>query len=381
MLGGGSVRRRRGQRTIAGRGEVERADWVDATTSERPALLGLDMMDDAPWRVERGTTSNGVEQAIACHQAGGMVQVQSYGNAPTGLIDEPGDEWYRGFSTEATTSDVAEAMADPDSEGYHLLVRDLDAIASQPPRRLGRRRPGALALAARGAGRLVVVGRRGTGTLQRLCAPTWDRLVNVHGPHDLIRVWTSRDSPEALGWCPGDDRVDRVGADIFPATGTYPTSLGVFGRLVDVTALDTPPAGRHPHRPARSGRRGAHPGRDAQRLSDSLAGPSSTCDGPRPWIRPEAMAHPLPHWCQSAITRDGRAIRARTPHMVDSFKDRLDSATDKGTGQAKEAFGDATDQADVKRDGQVYQVQGEAKDGIADLKDKGSDLLDKVKGK
>lgn len=67
--------------------------------------------------------------------------------------------------------------------------------------------------------------------------------------------------------------------------------------------------------------------------------------------------------------------------MVDSFKDHLDSATDKGTGQAKEAFGDATDQADVKRDGQVDQVQGEAKDGIADLKDKGSDLLDKVKGK
>lgn len=92
------------------------------------------MMDDAPWRVERGMTSNGVEQAIACHQAGGMVEVQSYGNAPPGLIDEPGDEWYRGFSAEATTFDVAEAMADPESEGYHLLIRDLDAIAFQPPR-------------------------------------------------------------------------------------------------------------------------------------------------------------------------------------------------------------------------------------------------------
>lgn len=47
-----------------------------ATTGERPALLGLDLMDDTPSRVERGTTSNAVEQAIAWHRAGGMVQCQ-----------------------------------------------------------------------------------------------------------------------------------------------------------------------------------------------------------------------------------------------------------------------------------------------------------------
>jgi len=47
------------------------------------------------------------------------------------LVDTPGNEWYRGFYTEATTFDVADAMATPASANYELLVRDIDAIAVQ----------------------------------------------------------------------------------------------------------------------------------------------------------------------------------------------------------------------------------------------------------
>ncbi len=65
-----------GTQTLSGQGEVANADWVEQTTGERPALLGLDMMDYTPSRVERGTTSDAVEQAIAWDQGGGVVQFQ-----------------------------------------------------------------------------------------------------------------------------------------------------------------------------------------------------------------------------------------------------------------------------------------------------------------
>jgi uncharacterized protein YjbJ (UPF0337 family) len=67
--------------------------------------------------------------------------------------------------------------------------------------------------------------------------------------------------------------------------------------------------------------------------------------------------------------------------MVDSLRDRIDGAGDKGSGNAKEAFGKLTGDESMEREGQADQAKGEAKDVIADVKDKVGDVLDKIKGK
>ncbi|MCE6998554.1 hypothetical protein LZG04_27695 [Saccharothrix sp. S26] len=36
-----------------------------------------------------------------------MVTVVCHRNAPSGLIDQPGKEWWRGFCTDVTTFDLA----------------------------------------------------------------------------------------------------------------------------------------------------------------------------------------------------------------------------------------------------------------------------------
>lgn len=52
-------------------------------------------------------------------------------NAPSGLIDIEGKEWWRGFYTDSVTFDVAAALADTTNPDYLLLIRDIDAIAVQ----------------------------------------------------------------------------------------------------------------------------------------------------------------------------------------------------------------------------------------------------------
>lgn len=223
-----------GTATVSGQTEVEYAEWVEQTTGQRPALLGLDMMDYSPSRVERGTEPIATDEAIAWHEGGGIVQFQWHWNAPIGLIDEPGNEWYRGFYTEATTFDVADAMASPDGESYGLLVRDIDAIAVELLRLRDAGVPVLWRPMHEAEGRWFWWGAKGSGPLRALWDLVYTRLTDHHGLNNLIWVWTSADTPESLAWYPGDDRVDIVGADIYPPTGSHPTSLMLFERLVEM---------------------------------------------------------------------------------------------------------------------------------------------------
>ncbi len=70
--------------------------------------------------------------------------------------------------------------------------------------------------------------------MKQLYALVYDRLTNEHHLDNLIWVWTSQDTPEALDWYPGDATVDIVGADVYPATGSHPTNLGMFERMVEL---------------------------------------------------------------------------------------------------------------------------------------------------
>ncbi|MEK7765258.1 MAG: glycosyl hydrolase, partial [bacterium] len=120
-----------GERTLAGQMDQRDIDYCRSVTGTAPALGGFDLMDCSPSRVAHGAQGEGVvDEAIAWGRRGGIVMLMWHWNAPTDLVDTPGGkEWWRGFYTEATTFDLAAALADPAGERYRLLVRDLDAIA------------------------------------------------------------------------------------------------------------------------------------------------------------------------------------------------------------------------------------------------------------
>lgn len=63
--------------------------------------------------------------------------------------------------------------------------------------------------------------------------------------------------------------------------------------------------------------------------------------------------------------------------MTDSTKDRIDGATDKVVGQTKEGVGKLTNDEHLEGEGKMDQLKGSVKEGVADVKDKVTDLFNK----
>ena len=59
----------------------------------------------------------------------------------------------------------------------------------------------------------------------------------------------------------------------------------------------------------------------------------------------------------------------------------MEGKADDLKGRAKEAAGDLTDNDDLKREGKSDQASGKVKDFLEDAKDKGEEIVDKVKDK
>jgi uncharacterized protein YjbJ (UPF0337 family) len=62
--------------------------------------------------------------------------------------------------------------------------------------------------------------------------------------------------------------------------------------------------------------------------------------------------------------------------MNDGTKDRIEGTQDKLTGDVKEFAGKATGDREMEGEGKLDQLKGDIKDGIADVKDKVSELFD-----
>ncbi|GAA2459959.1 glycosyl hydrolase [Streptomyces macrosporus] len=219
-----------GRYMLSGQQDMGSVAWVEENVGRAPAIAGLDMMDYSPSRVERGTSSREVENALAWHERGGINAFVWHWNAPTGLIDEPGREWWRGFYTDATTFDVAAALADRQSEEYALLIRDIDAIAAELSRLQDAGVPVIWRPLHEAEGGWFWWGAKGPEPAKELYRLVYDRMVDHHGLHNLLWVWNSLDP----AWYPGDDVVDIVSADIYPPAGDHSPQSQAYERLLEL---------------------------------------------------------------------------------------------------------------------------------------------------
>lgn len=219
-----------GNGIISGQQERHDADWIYDQTGKYPALLGLDMMDYSPSRVEHGTSSQSIEQALDWGQQGGIVQIHWHWNAPKDLLDEPGNEWWSGFYTRATTFDVAYALAHPDSEDYQLLLRDIDVISNQLKRLQDAHIPVIWRPLHEAEGGWFWWGAKGPEAYKELYRLMYDRMKNVHGLNNLIWVFNS----ESEEWYPGDDVVDIVTTDYYAPNGDYNPLVNKYDQLVSL---------------------------------------------------------------------------------------------------------------------------------------------------
>ncbi|WP_342564900.1 glycosyl hydrolase [Paenibacillus sp. FSL R7-0345] len=220
-----------GQKLISGQQTLEDTEWIFQQTGKYPAIFATDLMDYSPSRVEKGATSTEIEKIMAWHKRGGIVSLCWHWNAPKGIGgEEPGHEWYKGFYTDYTTFDVEYALSHPDSEDYHLLIRDIDAIAFQLKRLQDAGVPLLWRPLHEAEGGWFWWGAKGPEPAKQLWRLMYDRLTNHHHLNNLIWVWNS----EKTEWYPGDDMVDIASIDIYNPAGDYNPSIAKYESLVSL---------------------------------------------------------------------------------------------------------------------------------------------------
>ncbi|WP_263576162.1 glycosyl hydrolase [Paenibacillus terricola] len=219
-----------GKNILSGQQTLEDAEWIKEQTGKYPAILSTDMMDYSPSRVEHGTSSTEVDKAIQWARNGGIVSFVWHWNAPTGLYDIPGKEWWRGFYTDATSFDVQYALKHPHSKDYKLMVRDIDAIAVQLKKLQDAHIPVLWRPLHEAEGGWFWWGAKGPESAKQLYRLMYDRLTNYHQLNNLIWVWNS-EQPE---WYPGDDVVDIASVDVYNEAGNYGPSIAKYDSLVSL---------------------------------------------------------------------------------------------------------------------------------------------------
>ncbi|CAM3555252.1 glycosyl hydrolase [Paenibacillus lupini] len=219
-----------GKNILSGQQTLEDAQWIKDQTGKYPAIVSTDMMDYSPSRVEHGTASTEVDKAIQWAKEGGIVSFVWHWNAPKGLYDIPGKEWWSGFYTDATSFNVQYALEHPESEDYQLILRDIDAIAVQLKRLQDEHIPVLWRPLHEAEGGWFWWGAKGPEPTKQLYRLMYDRLTNYHHLNNLIWLWNS-ENPE---WYPGDDVVDIASVDIYNQAGNYGPNIAKYDSLVNL---------------------------------------------------------------------------------------------------------------------------------------------------
>ena len=221
-----------GKQVIAGQQDLTWNDSVDMAarvfddTGKSPALMGFDFMNAGL----KPPTSSGlrqVEEAIAFARRGGLVSFcwhwrdpallgTSRANGANFHAREPDAGKNTGF-----TIPLAGGRLDAASPAYGQLDAGIDLIAGEL-RRLADAgvtvlwRPLHEASGHQGDGwfwwgRLRQDGVPASQAYILLWRHMFERLVKLHGLHNLVWVWNGQDA----AWYPGDDVVDIIGWDIY----------------------------------------------------------------------------------------------------------------------------------------------------------------------
>lgn len=221
------MKNRANSQTLSGQQDTQYVDWLTSNIGKTPSIIGLDMMDYSPSRVAFGSSSNNVEQAIAFAQKGGIVTFCWHWGSPTGAYNTDAEPWWSNFYTAATSFDVSAAINNPGSTNYNLLIRDIDAIATQLKRLQSAGVPVLWRPLHEAEGGWFWWGAKGAEPCKKLYALMYDRMTNYHGLNNLIWVWNS----VSTSWYPGNSVVDVVSADVYPTAGDHNPQASTWNNL------------------------------------------------------------------------------------------------------------------------------------------------------
>ncbi len=205
-------------------------------TGEKPAILGLDMMDYTPSRNALGAkVSNAADVAIDFHKENGIIAFCWHWNAPGSYIKSGTDEengnprWWGGFYTRNSTFDIEAVMNGTDAEGKALLDKDIEGIAKQLNKLEEAGVPVLWRPLHEASGGWFWWGAKGAEPYKELYKYLYDQLTNKYGCHNLIWVWNGQNP----NWYPGDEYVDIIGEDLYLDKHVYSASAAKFSEILE----------------------------------------------------------------------------------------------------------------------------------------------------
>ena len=258
-----------GKQTLAGQQDLTWDDSVDmaarvfADTGKYPALMGYDFMNTGQTGVS-GKPAQGlhqVDEAIAFARRGGLVTFCWHWRDPALLgtpdfrraafyVHDPDPARNTGFTIPVAGNPVADGQLDMNSTAYRQLDAGIDLIAAE----LKRLQDAGVSVlwrplheaAGNQQGGWFWWGRKradGVAPAQAyilLWRHMHERLVKVHGLHNLVWVWNGQDP----AWYPGDDVVDIVGWDIYDDSDnrTYKSQADMYRKLQAIPGAPKPVA-------------------------------------------------------------------------------------------------------------------------------------------
>ncbi len=220
-----------GERTLSGTIEGPDVDYVRKVTGQSPAIVAADMINLTTSSIRyAGVVPGETEQMIDQARQGHILSYCWHWRAPSGLLDttivrpdgtKQDARWYMGFYTRSTTFDLAEVLAHPEGADYALLLTDIDMVAGELRKLADWGIPVLWRPLHEAEGGWFWWGAKGPKPFIQLWRLLHDRLTRVNGLHNLIWVYTGTANQD---WYPGDDVVDIIGIDEYPADVRDPLS-------------------------------------------------------------------------------------------------------------------------------------------------------------
>ncbi|HJV77294.1 MAG TPA: glycosyl hydrolase [Paludibacter sp.] len=199
---------------------IAEATWVHTQTGKWPALTGFDLINhtiiganwveySAPFTLGQDWWNNNGIVAMTWHWRDPLTKTGSFYVPSAATLPDTG-----------TTFDITK-VSDPTSAEYKAMIVDIDVIAGY----LKQFRDAGIPVVWRplheAAGGWFWWGAKGAEPCKALWKLLFDRLVNYHGLNNLIWVWTTDATADAVNWYPGDAYVDVLGMDIYPGANQH----------------------------------------------------------------------------------------------------------------------------------------------------------------
>ena len=195
--------------------------YVLRTTGKEPAMASMDLFDYSYSQVQKyGQPTGTTERFLAWATRGnarGIVSLIWHWRAPADLNNPNAPEG--AFYSSNTSFNLTAVLADTAGTRYHLLLRDIDSIASQLKKfqRAGvpvlwrpvHESPGNFFWWNNG-----MPAASAPASFKTLWQLLYTRLTTRHRLHNLIWVYSANDVPSAA-WYPGDAYVDITGTDVY----------------------------------------------------------------------------------------------------------------------------------------------------------------------